>query len=190
MLLLQEPGSTWNNIRRGTPPQNTPKRKRNMNGNTVFQELLRILPAEQVRILEHAPEGNTERASKVRGNPLSEAAKAMVFVVAGKGEPQYCLAVVGGDRRVDSNALKVRFHGSYAGLAPQNKAEELTGCVLGSIPPFTFRSDLKLVVDRQLLENSQIVFNAGRLDCSMFLAVSAYLEAAKPIIADISRRNS
>lgn len=158
--------------------------------NAVCERLQQVLDSANAtyRILDHAPEGRTDLASIIRGNILSEAAKAMVLVAAkGKRSYEFILAVVGGDQRIDFNAIKAISGSSYVGLAPKEKAEELTGCVMGSVPPFSFHPDLRLVVDRRLLQHPQIVFNAGRLDRSIFLATDLYIAVARPQIRDIAK---
>ncbi|GGZ03729.1 hypothetical protein GCM10010365_23280 [Streptomyces poonensis] len=53
------------------------------------------------RLIDHPPEGHTERASRLRRHPLAQAAKCIVVRVArGRRSRRYVLAVVPGDRRV------------------------------------------------------------------------------------------
>jgi Ala-tRNA(Pro) deacylase len=157
---------------------------------TVCDRIQELLNAAQVpfRLMEHEPAGPTDVASAIRGNKLQEAAKAMVLVaVKGKKDREFILAVVSGNRRINFKAIRTLSNSSYVGLAPAEKAEELTGCVMGSVPPFSFHPDLKLLVDRQLLNNAQIVFNAGRLDQSIFLAVRDFVAIAKPTVGNIAQ---
>jgi Ala-tRNA(Pro) deacylase len=138
------------------------------------------------RMVDHAAEGRTELISQVRGNELRQAAKAMVIMVKqGKKQRSYFLCVVPGDCRLDMEAVKALGRGTHAMFAPADVAEQLTGCVSGAIPPVSFHADLTLVVDPRLLENASIVFNAGRLDRSIFIDRDAYVKAAAPTIATI-----
>ncbi len=139
------------------------------------------------RLLDHAPEGRTEEVSKLRGNQLSQAAKCMVIMVKlGKREKRFVLAVVPGDSRLDMNAVKTLFKGEYASFAPTDVAERMTGCIAGTILPISFNPDLPLVCDPALLAHDEIVFNAARLDQSLFLAAKDYLEVAKPQLENIA----
>jgi Ala-tRNA(Pro) deacylase len=64
--------------------------------------------------------------------------------------------------------------------------EELTGCVIGAIPPVAFNSSLKLVVDKQFFEReSEIAFNAGRLDRSIVIDSADYVRIVRPTAASI-----
>jgi Ala-tRNA(Pro) deacylase len=161
-----------------------------MNNNDSSIQLQALLDEHQApyRIIDHQPEGRTDLASAIRGNKLEDAAKAMVLVAKkGKRSSEYILAVVRGDSRLNFDAIRYMANASYVGLASKEKAEELTGCVMGAVPPFTFDPELKLVVDRRLLQREQIVFNACRLDRSIFLPVSSYVAIAKPAVADIAK---
>ena len=149
----------------------------------VYKQLIAYLDEQgaHYRLIDHAPEGRTDVVSQLRGNPLAQAAKCMVVMVKiGKKDRQYCIAVVPGDRKVDLNALKALYQGDYVTFVAQDVAERLTGCVAGTILPFSFNSELPVIVDPTLLTYDEIVFNAARLDQSMYLKTADYVRTAKP----------
>jgi prolyl-tRNA editing enzyme YbaK/EbsC (Cys-tRNA(Pro) deacylase) len=64
---------------------------------------------------------------------------------------------------------------------------ELTGLVSGSVPPFgTPVLDLPLYVDRSILENEKIAFNAGSLTDSMIMSMKDYVRIAAFEVFDFS----
>lgn len=134
------------------------------------------------RIVEHAAEGRSEQISVIRGNRPSQALKAMVVAMKG-GAADFALAVLPGDRRCDFAALAEAFGAKKARFAAPEDAERLTGCVMGAVPPFTFGADLPLVADPAIQANEEVVFNAARLDRSIFMPLADYLRAAAPRIA-------
>ncbi|MEV6835795.1 YbaK/EbsC family protein [Streptomyces sp. NPDC051133] len=142
------------------------------------------------RFIAHAPQGRTDLASSLRGHGLRQAAKSIVLRVAyGKRKRRYVLAVVAGDRRVDLAAVADLMGGTEASFAVRDVAEELTGSVSGSIAPFALCStELEVLVDEELTTLDTIYFNTGRLDMSVELAVSDYLELARPAVAAIAQR--
>ncbi len=154
----------------------------------AYEQLISMLDERKVayRLIDHAPEGRTDVVSQLRGNALSQAAKCIVVMVKlGKKDKRYCLAVIPGDARLDLKAVQALFSGDYATFAPQEIAEALTGSIAGTILPFSFREDLPAVVDPSLVANDEIVFNAARLDQSMWIKSSDYIAAANPRIAPI-----
>jgi Ala-tRNA(Pro) deacylase len=156
----------------------------------IYQHVVSLFDAQKIvyRILEHEAEGRTARASQLRGHELSQAAKALVIMVTlGKKERRYCLAVVPGHLHVDLNAIKNLYAGTRAMLAPQERAQQLTYCVMGAVPPFTFHRDLDLIADEALLDNTEIIISPGRLDRSIFMHIDAYVTVARPRWAQIAQ---
>jgi Ala-tRNA(Pro) deacylase len=161
--------------------------------NNIHERLCALLDAEGAiyRVIEHEAEGRTEFITQIRGNRLEQAVKSMVVQVRlSKKENIYCLANVPGDCRVDLDAIKSHFNAKSIGVAPREKAEALTGCVVGAIPPFSFSDQLQVLVDPLVRENEEVVFNAGRLDRSIFMKLDDYIRIAKPLIINIALRNA
>lgn len=142
----------------------------------------------EYRTLDHAPEGRTDRASQICGHVLRQAAKAMVVAVRScdSERRRFVLAVVPGDRRVNFDAIARTQRGRVACLASAQEAANLTGCTMGAVPPFSFVSQLTLLADADLMAEDQIVFNAGRLDRSVFLRSDDYFRLARPYVERIS----
>jgi Ala-tRNA(Pro) deacylase len=156
----------------------------------VFDRLVSLFTKENARfrIIEHAPEGRSDLVAGVRGTTIAQGAKAIVCAIPVQdGREKYVLAVLPGDRRVDMKAVAKTVGGRKGSFAPTSLAEELSGCVVGAIPPVAFNSLLKLVVDKQFLEReSQIAFNAGRLDRSIVIDAADYARIVRPTTASIA----
>jgi Ala-tRNA(Pro) deacylase len=157
-----------------------------------IHEHLRLLldrEGSTYRVIEHPPEGRTEMIAQIRGNRIEQSIKSMVLQVRlSRRENIYCLANVPGDCRVDFEAVKSHFHADSAAFAKREKAEELTGCAIGAIPPFSFSDRLQLLADPLIRENDEVVFNAGRLDRSIMMKLDDYLRIAQPSLVSIALR--
>ena len=141
------------------------------------------------RVIEHEPEGRTEMIAKIRGNRIEQSIKSMVVQVRlNRRENIYCLANVPGDCRIDFDGIKNHFNADSVAFAFRDKAQELTGCVIGAIPPFSFSDQLQVLADPLIQENEEVVFNAGRLDRSIFMKLDDYIRIAKPQLAKIALR--
>lgn len=159
----------------------------------IHERLCNLLNREGAtyRVIEHEPEGRTEMIAKIRGNRIEQSIKSIVIQVRlKKKENIYCLANVPGDCRIDFNGIKNHFDADSAAFASRDKARELTGCVIGAIPPFSFSDQLQVLVDPLIQENEEVVFNAGRLDRSIFMKLEDYLRIAKPHLVKIALRGS
>ncbi len=155
----------------------------------IHQKLVDLLTREgaRFRVIEHVPEGRTEVIAQIRGNRLEQAIKSMVVQVRyGKKDNRYFLANVPGDRRVDLAAIASQLGGDRAAFAARSRAEALAGCVIGSIPPFSFNEELSVLADPAIQENEEVVFNAGRLDRSIFMKMDDYIRIARPCLMPIA----
>ena len=157
---------------------------------TLIHERLRsLLDAHQAayRVIEHEAEGRTEFITKIRGNRIEQAVKSMVVQVRmSKKENLYALANVPGDCRVDFTAIKEHFGADGVAMAQREKAELLTGCAIGSIPPFSFNDQLILLADPLIKQNEEVVFNAGSLERSIFMKMEDYFRIANPRVVRIA----
>jgi Ala-tRNA(Pro) deacylase len=161
-----------------------------MTENATYDRLIAYLDENHVpyRLIDHEPEGRTEIVSVMRGNQISQAAKCIILMIKiGKKVTRYVLAVVPGNMRVDMNAVKALLGGTYASFASKDIAERLAGSVAGTVLPFSFSPELELMVDPSLLENDDIYFNVARLDRSMVLKASDYVNLVKPRLERIAQ---
>lgn len=155
----------------------------------VFGRIVALLTEAKAnfRVIEHEAEGRSEKISVIRGNRPDQAAKAMVLDVrGGGGGRRHVLAILPGSRKLDFAAVAALFGARKCGFASPETAQELTGCVMGAVPPFALDPALTVVVDQDLLANGTLFFNAGRLDRSMELDTRDWLAAANPRIAKIA----
>jgi Ala-tRNA(Pro) deacylase len=157
----------------------------------IHQQLRDLLDREHAtyQVIEHEPEGRTEVIAKIRGNRIEQSIKSIVVQVRlSRRENSYCLANVPGDCRIDFDGIKQYFQADSVAFAARDKAQELTGCVIGAIPPFSFDDQLQVLADPLIRENDEVVFNAGRLDRSIRMKLDDYLRIAKPQLAKIALR--
>jgi len=165
----------------------------------IHEQLCMLLDREGAvyRVVAHEPEGRTELIAQIRGNRLEQAIKSIVVQVRlKKKEHIYCLANVPGDCRIHFEGLKNHFNADSVAFASREKAQALTSCVIGAIPPFSFpgqttgagNNQLQVLADPLIQENEEVVFNAGRLDRSIFMKLDDYIRIAKPQLVKIALR--
>ena len=157
----------------------------------VFDRLVALLADAKAkfRVIEHEAEGRSEAISVIRGNRPDQAAKAMVLDLrGGGGGKRHVLAILPGSRKLDFSAVAELFEARKCGFASPDTAQELTGCAMGSVPPFSLNPALAIVVEEDLLANETLFFNAGRLDRSMELDTRDWLAVAKPRVAKIAAK--
>src|SRR5437764_785912 len=76
------------------------------------------------RLIDHQPEGQTDKVSALRGHPVNAAAKCLILIVKlGKKTTRFVLAVVPGDGRVDTSKVRALLGATYVGFAAAEVAE-------------------------------------------------------------------
>lgn len=155
----------------------------------IFERLCDLLSnaGARYRVLEHSHEGRSDAVALIRGTSPEQGAKAMLCAFKNPAELPV-LAVIPGTLKLDFKKLAAAAGRKKATLAAPELAASVTHCVMGAVPPFVFDEDILLIVDPILVSaNTEIAFNAGRLDRSIVLHVDDYVRIAAPLIADITR---
>ncbi|WP_414159472.1 YbaK/prolyl-tRNA synthetase associated domain-containing protein [Pseudomonas sp. BNK-45] len=155
----------------------------------VFQRLVSLMDSHQARyrVILHPAEGQSARVAEIRGTEPGQGAKAMLCSLKGTSDV-YGLVILSGDQKLDMKKVGAALGGKKAQLVPAELARELTGCVIGAIPPLSFDPRIALIVDPPLIERyAEIAFNAGRLDASMVLDTQDYLRIARPLLLSVTQ---
>ncbi|GEM_PF-290741 len=166
----------------------------------MYARLVKLLKDNNIQYKEvrHAKEGSCEAVSKLRGNELSQAMKAMVVHLEVGKTKKYFLAIVPGDRTIDKEAISKNLNmpGKF-GFTHPDKAKLLTACAMGTVPPFTLNNEnlkdsdkLKLIADPSIKDNKEIVFNACDLECSIFMSMEDWIKVAQPEFVRIAAAKS
>lgn len=156
----------------------------------IHQHLINLLEQHDARfrVVEHEAVGKCEAVSEIRGTALGQGAKALLCKIKGNGVKKHVLAILAADLQADLSRLAQHFGGSKASLASPAEVDELTACVFGAIPPFSFHPDLHLVADPVLFQRfDDIAFNAGLLEKSVIMNTGDYLRIARPELVDFRR---
>ena len=108
---------------------------------------------------------------------------------AGRNGRIYVLAVFAADHKTDLKRLAEGLGGTKASLVSSDEVGDLTDCVIGSVPPFSFHDKLLLIADPSLFGRfEEIAFNAGLLDHSIILNARDYARIAAPRIVSFTEK--
>lgn len=154
-----------------------------MNDNT-FDRIIRMLEATATpyRLVEHEVTRTSEESA--RGEELRVGGKALVV----KADSGFHLAVLSADRKLDSRALEKCLGTRKLRFATTEELAEATALLPGSVPPFGAPIlPFDLFVDRSVLRNDRIAFNAGSLQKSIIMSTDDYIRLSQPTIAEFSK---
>ena len=157
-----------------------------MDASPVLASILGLLEGNRIehRVVEHGPTRTSEESAAARGESLEVGGKALLLKVG----DSFGLFVLSAASKLDSGALKKHFKAKKTRFANCEELDELTGLEPGSVPPFgPPLFELPLYVDRALLANDRIAFNAGSLETSVVMGMQDYLALAKPEVIDFSK---
>ena len=152
----------------------------------MFQKIKNWLQSESVDFKEihHQPTKTSEEAAKVRGQNLSIGGKALVLKVS----DTFKLFVLSAAKRLDSTAVKKYFKAKKLRFATGEELLELTGLEPGSVPPFGQPIlALELFVDKSIVNNQKIAFNAGSPTDSIIMSTKDYLKLTGATIFNFSK---
>ena len=125
----------------------------------VLQEIKDLLAKNRInyKIIEHEPTPTSEVASQVRGTPLERGAKAIVL----RSEGKFLMCVLPGNKKINFRKVKEIIGSRKLSLATSEEIKKVTSCEIGGVPPFGNLFNIPVYIDKSLLKNEIIDFNAG-----------------------------
>lgn len=152
----------------------------------MFKKIKLLLDAKEVNYeeKEHIETHTSEDSALVRGDKLSEGAKAILYKV----QDYYYLFVLAADEKMDTKKIKQYFKdkgmkAKKTRFATPEELKEMTGLVPGAVPPFGRPIlNFNLYVDPSLLANEFISFNAGSLTNSLRMKLKDYLKVSSATV--------
>ena len=150
----------------------------------TFETIKKKLDSEGVsyKILEHEPVWTSEQAAVVRGyspeEGMKRGAKAMII----RSEGRFYQFVLPGDKKLDFKAIKRILDTESASLATADEVEKVIGCEPGAVPPFGTLFGIPMYVDKRLLENEEIDFNAGKHEITITMKAEDWVKVVKPVV--------
>lgn len=149
-------------------------------GEEVVNKMKKVLDDNKVsyEIFDHEAVYTSEQAANVRGVDVKTGVKALVLKTH---EDRFVLALVRADKRADLDKVAELEGTKNVRLANPQDVFEVTGCEIGSVPPFGHLTKLKIYMDREILENDEVNFNCGLHTKSIKMKSQDLLKVINPI---------
>ena len=149
----------------------------------IFEKIKEFLNQSEIKysVKHHEPVYTSEQAAKIRGDELKQGAKAIIM----EADRNFVLIVLSADRKINSKKLKKILNSKKLSFASPEKLKSFN-LEPGDVPPFGSILGLETYVDKSLLENEDISFNAGSLTDSIKMKLKDYIKIEKPFIQDFS----
>ena len=151
-----------------------------------YQEIVKLLKTYNISYedTEHEPVYTSAQAAKIRGISASQGAKALLL----KCENGFILALLQGDRKLDSKKLKSLLKIKNLRFASPKEVKDTMGCEIGACYPFGNLIGLPTYADNYLSTNDTISFNPGIHTHSIEMKWQDFYSLVKPKMVDISER--
>lgn len=153
---------------------------------SILDRIREFLDTNGVRydLREHPAVYTSPEAAAARGCELKQGAKALVLHV---DKERYMLAVISAARQADFEKLRAHLGVKKVRLCTPEEALKVTGCTVGSVPPFGNVLNLPTYVDPSLSENEIIAFNPGSHTHSILMRYKDYARLVKPEIVEFAK---
>jgi Ala-tRNA(Pro) deacylase len=153
----------------------------------LFNSICNLLDNARVsyRKVHHQPTPTCEDSANQRGEDLSIGGKAILLKF---DDTYYHLFVLSAAKKINSKLLKAFFNAKKIRFATTDELFRIYRLVPGSVPPFgePILTGLKLFLDKAILKNQKIAFNAGSLTNSIVMNMEDYLKVASPQVIEFT----
>ena len=152
--------------------------------DAVFRQIIDALDREKMEheVIEHKPVYTSQEAADARGTTLEQGCKALIC----KLEKGFVQVVVGASMELDFKKLKKELHIQFAELATADDVKKVSGLSIGAVPPFGNLFGLKVYMDKSVLKNKEVAFNAGLHTKSIKMKAGDLLKVTGAKAVDVS----
>jgi len=155
----------------------------------VATKLKAFLDSKKVvyQVLKHHERFTSQEIAEALHVPGRMLAKVVIV----KADGTLRMAVLPGDLRLDLKKFAKAVAGKDAVLATEAEFKDaFPDCELGAMPPFGNLYAMRVVVDKALAEDQQIVFEAGNHHEVIKILYSDFARLVLPQVADITRTSA
>ena len=121
-------------------------------------------------------------AARAVGCEVAQIVKSLIFMA--DGSP--VVALVSGANRVDLGRLAAAVSGNEVRRANGDEVRAATGFAIGGVPPFGHAREVRVVVDRDLLDHERVWAAAGLPDAVFAVGPTDLVRASGGTVADLA----
>lgn len=127
-----------------------------------------------------------EEAARAVDAEVGQIVKSLVFVSEGGDGVRPCLVLASGANRVDVDLLAGELHEPRVRRATADEARELTGFVIGGIPPFGHVRPIRTIMDPDLARHETVWAAAGTSRAVFGIAPAMLRTLANAVVRPIA----
>lgn len=154
-----------------------------------FRAILSLLEkaGTEYKTYDHEPVFTSEEAATVRGVDLKTGVKALVFKYKKNDKSDYVLVLVRGDHKADIKRMKEILKSDDISLASPEEVKKASNCEIGSVHPFGNFMGLHTIMDKTIMDNENVNFNAGLHSKSVRMRATDLQRLIRAELVDIAK---
>ena len=137
------------------------------------------IPFDQIN---HSAAGGVEEYRQTMGTRLEQQAKALFVRVKKNNGKSFAIVALQAQKKADLNRICRLLGAKEVRLGSADQLKEVTGCNYGELPPLGKIFSVPLLMDKDLLSEEKIYFNAGTLTSSIIMDPNELERIENPII--------
>ena len=148
----------------------------------VYSKIIQYLENKNLeyQVLDHNPVASAEEYQKVMGTRYEQQAKALLLRYKNSDQKGFIVVSVQAQKTVNLEQLKELLGVKVLKMAQKGQLVSETGCNFGELPPLGSIFGLPLMMDKDLLGEELIYFNAGLLTKSIVMNPISIKEIEEP----------
>jgi Ala-tRNA(Pro) deacylase len=134
-------------------------------------------------VTEHPPTFTAQQMAAIEHEPGKFVAKPVIVKADGK----FMMCVISANNKIDLAALKSQLGAESVELADEKEIGEIfDDCELGAEPPFGNLYDLPTIMDKALVDDDHILFQAGTHKEAIQMSMDDYRKLLDPKILEFT----
>lgn len=132
--------------------------------------------------ITHEPAASADEYHAILGTAYEQQAKALFIQYKKAGQKHFAILAIQSQKRADLKKVAQLLDASSARLGTIDQLTQVTGCHFGELPPLAGLFKLTMLLDKDLLAEHEIYFNAGSLSTSIKLNPSNLAAIENPVL--------
>jgi len=150
----------------------------------AFERITNYLRQNEVpfRSIDHPSAASAEEYQRTLGTRLEQQAKALFIRYKKSNTKGFAIVALAAQKKADMENVRRLLFAKEVRLGTAEQLKEVTGCGYGELPPFGKMFSVTLLFDKDLLNEKEIYFNAGKLTSSIILNPVDLIKVEEPVL--------
>jgi Ala-tRNA(Pro) deacylase len=151
---------------------------------SVSQKIVDYLKLHAIphQSIHHPAAASVLEYQQTLGTRLKQQAKALFVRYKRSNTKGFAIVAIQAQKKLNLDVVCKLLHAKEARLGTHEQLLETTGCNYGELPPLGKIFSLTLLMDKELLKEDKIYFNAGSLTFSIILNPVLLAACEEPIL--------